>query len=189
MALKLITPPITEPITLAEVKGFLRVDDATEDGFISSIIAASREYCEGFQNRAYNTQTWELWLDAWPCKSCIQMPRPPLQAVTSIKCYGTDNAEYTMAPGDYFVDSKSEPGRVVLTYGKSWPSTALRTVNGVVVTFTAGYTTIPEKVKQAIRLLIGHWFENREAAVLGAISREIEFAVHALLWQDRVVSF
>lgn len=188
MALKLITAPTSEPISLTEAKSHLRIDTTDDDTLITSLIVAAREYAQGFQNRAFVTQTYELWLDAWP--EYIQIPRPPLQSITSIKYYGTDNIEYTMAPADYFADSKSEPGRVVLAYGKSWPSTTLRPANGIVVTFVAGYgaaASVPQQVKQAMLLLVSWWYENREAATTGKVSKEIEFAVHALLWMDRIV--
>jgi len=194
-----------EPVSLTEAKAHLRTDGTDEDTFdedtfIEGLIPVAREYCEDFQQRAYITQTWELWLDKWPDKDYIIIPRPPLQVVTSVKYYGTDNIEYTFAATEYFVDDKNEPGRVVLAYAKSWPLTTLRPVNGVAVQFTAGYPAkegnppdpagnIPKKIKQAMLLLIGYWYENREAAVIGAVSREIEFAVHALLWQDRVLMF
>jgi len=197
MALKLITPPAVEPVTLDEAKEHLRVDGTNEDNLIAALIAAARRWCEQFQRRAYITQIWELWLNEWPCdtagysKGYITVPRPPLQDVTSIKYYGTDNVEYTFDSGNYFVDTKSEPGRVVLGYNKSWPSATLRPANGVVVIFTAGYgdtaDKVPGEVKHAIKLLIGHWYENREAVIVGSISRGIELAVNSLLWPDRVV--
>ena len=142
IALKLITPPALEPISLAEAKAHMRLNDTTaEDALITALITAAREYCEGFQNRAYLEQTFELWLDDWPYRDCIAIPRPPLQSVTSIKYYGTDNAEYTMTAADYFVDTKNEPGRVSLAYSKTWPTTTLRPANGALVTFTAGYAS------------------------------------------------
>jgi len=57
----------------------------TEDGWLNDHIAGARRDCELFQNRAYITQTWELWLDAWPSKDYIELPKPPLQqpAVTA----------------------------------------------------------------------------------------------------------
>lgn len=191
MALKLITPPAMEPVTLVEAKAQLRVEHTESDALIISLITVAREYCEGFQNRTYITQTWELWLDDWPDKDYIRIPLPPLQSVASIKYYGTDDTEYTVDAADYFVDDKSEPGRIALAYSKTWPTITLRPANAVCVEFTAGYgdaaSTVPQRVKQAILLLIGYWHENREAAVMGAVSKEIEFAVHALLWQNRVV--
>jgi uncharacterized phiE125 gp8 family phage protein len=188
MALKLITPQVIEPVTLEEAKSHCRIDDNSEDFLITSLIVAAREYCESFQNRAYITQTWQLWLDSWPAGSVIPIPRPPLQSVVDVKYYDTNDTEHALAAADYFVDNKSDPGRLIL---KAWPAGVLRPTNGVCVEFTAGYgddaEAVPQKVKQAMLLLIGHWYENREAAIAGTISREIEFAVRSLLWLDRVV--
>ena len=190
MALKLITAPTVEPVTLTEAKAQLRVDWSDEDAQISSYILAAREYCEGFQNRALITQTWDLWLDDWPCTDRLKVPLPPLQSVTNIKYYDTDNVEYTLATAEYFVDDKSEPGRVVLAYGKTWPSTTLRPANGVVVRFVAGYglaVSVPQKVKQAMLLLVTLMYQKRLPIVEGKIVGEVPFAVTALLSLDRIV--
>lgn len=200
MALKLITPPAVEPVTLNEAKAHMRVDGTDEDSLIEQLIKVARRWCEKYQRRAYITQTWELWLDGWPQDAAgnssdyIYIPRPPLQSVSSVKYYDTDDVEYTLDGADYFVDDKSEPGRIVLAYGKSWPSTTLRPANGICVTFVTGYGNtgddVPGEVKQAILLLVAHWFEHREAVQIGSgrsISREVEFAVRALLGPSRVV--
>lgn len=190
MALVLVTPPAAEPVSLPEAKAHLRVDIADDDALISTLITAAREYCEAFQNRAYITQTWQLWLDAWPEGREIKLPKPPLQRVNGIRYYGEDGIEYILPSEDYFVDTQSEPGRVVLAPGKSWPGIALRPTNGVVVEFVAGYgnaTAVPQRVKQAILLLVGHWYEHREAVITATVAKELEFTVQALLWQERVV--
>lgn len=190
MALQLIIPPAMEPIALDAVKAHLRVDVTDDDALIAAFITAAREYCEGFQNRAYITQTWQLWLDAWPAGGEIRIPRSPLQSVSSVRYYGADNTEYILAPTDYLVDTKSEPGRIVLAYGKNWPSVTLRPANAVCVEFTAGYgdvATVPQRVKQAILLLVGHWYDSREVAAVGKLVSEVPFTVNALLWQERVV--
>ncbi len=124
-----------------EAKNHLRVSGTDEDGTIAAILTAAWKYCEEvLLHRALLPQTWDLWLDEFPDEDYIEIPRPPLQSITSIKYYGTDDTEYTMTATDYFVDTKSEPGRVSLAYGKTWPSTVLRPINGVVVRFVAGYT-------------------------------------------------
>lgn len=190
MALKLITGPSEEPISITEAKAQLRVDWSTEDTQIGNYILAAREYCEGFQNRQYITATWDLWMDGWPSKDRFGIPLPPLQSVASIKYYDTANVEATMAAADYFVDDKSEPARVVLAYGTSWPSITLRPANGVVVRFTAGYglaAEVPQKVKQAMLLLITLMYEKRLPVVEGKIVGEVPFAVSSLLWLDRIV--
>ena len=187
MALKLITPPATEPVTLEEAKVHLKVNHMESDGQINDLIASSREYCEGFHNRAYITQTFDLWLDSWPDKDYIRIPRPPLQSVTYVKYYGTDNTEYIMTDTGYFVDDKNEPGRVALAYSKTWPTVTLRPVNGVVVRFVAGYgaaVNVPQKIKQAILLKIELDFDQHDPAEADNLLK----AIKRLLWQDRVVN-
>lgn len=161
-----------------------------EDTLLNDLITAARQDCEKFQNRAYVTQTWELWQDDWPVKDSISLPVPPLQSVSSVKYYGTDDTEYTLSTDDYFVDTKSEPGRVVLAYGKSWPTTTLRPANGVCVTFVAGYgdaaSDVPRNIRQAMLLLIGHYYEHREDVIVGTISSALPKGAEALLWPDRV---
>lgn len=195
IALKLIAGPTVNPVTLAEAKEHCRIDGTTEDTYIAGLILAATEYCETHQRRAFITQTWDLWLDDWPYKDHINIPRPPLQSVASVKHYDTENTEHTMLDTDYLVDVVSEPGRVVLGYSKLWPTETLRPANAVCVRFTAGYApdvedlaaNVSQKIKQAILLLVSHWYEYREPVQGGNISKEIEFAVSALLGQDRII--
>lgn len=192
MALKLVIPPIIEPVSLEEAKLHCRVETDADDSIIEGWIKTAREYCEKFQNRAYCQQTWELWLDDFPKVGQLQIPRPPLILVDSIKYYDVDDVEYDFDPTEYFVDTKNEPGWVALNYGSTWPSETLRPANGVCITFTAGYEpgeyddaeNVPSDVKSAIKLLIGHWYENREATGAANI-KDIPKGVDALLWMDR----
>jgi len=165
-----------------------------EDDLLTGFIKAAREYCEGYQNRAFITQTWELLLDAFP-DSPFQIPLPPLQSdesnqIESIKYYDTAGTETEFAKANYEVDTESYKGRVALAYGKSWPSVTLRPMNGVVVQFKAGYgdaaADVPELVQLAIKVLAGHMYENREATDTKE-HLEVPFAVHSLLGLKRIV--
>lgn len=183
--LKINTAPTSEPVSLSDAAAHCRIDSDDENTLLTAYIKAAREYCEGFQNRAYITQTWELWLDKFPDYDYIEIPLPPLISISSIKYYNTSDTEATFSSSSYFVDVKSEPGRVCLNYGVSWPAATLRAYNGVCVTFVAGYgasSAVPEKVKLAILLLVGDYYENREA---GSASKEIIEAVERLLWLER----
>jgi uncharacterized phiE125 gp8 family phage protein len=159
-----------------------------EDDLITSLIKTSRQYCEKFQNRVYVTQSWELWLDKFP-EGAINVPLPPLQSITSIEYYDISDTKATLAATEYFVDIISEPGKVVLNYGHSWPTTTLRDYNGVCVTFVCGYglaVSVPDNVKSAMKLFIGHLYENREAVSIADL-KEAPMAVSSLLWQDRIL--
>src|SRR5512139_1421702 len=83
MGVKLITAPTSEPVTLAEAKLQCRVDISTDDTLIGNLITAAREWCEAHDWRVYMPQTWELYLDDWPTLSTVEIPKPPLQSITS----------------------------------------------------------------------------------------------------------
>lgn len=194
MALTLETAPAVEPISLTEAKLHCRVDVSDDDTLITSLIKTAREVVEGIARRALITQTWNLVLDEFPEGDEISIPRPPLQSVVHIKYKDQDGDESTFSSGDYIVNTDAEPGKVVLAYGASWPSTSLYPTAAITVQFKAGFgdasTDVPERYRQAMLLLTGHWYENREAiATTGAVPKEIPFAVEALLWLDRNMGF
>lgn len=190
MYTKLITEPTEEPITLDEAKDHLRVDGADEDALIMGYIRAARRQCELITRRAFVTQTWEVALEAWPNCNYLQLPSPPLQSVTSISYVDSTGAAAVMPSADYVVDTYRHPGRVVLGYNKIWPSVTLRPGPSVIVRYVAGYGTpvaVPETYKQAIKLLVGHYYENREAVTVqpGAMALKVPMAAEALLMVDR----
>lgn len=192
MAIKITIGPNIEPVTLAEAKAQCRVDLDDDDALIESYILAAREYLEGIDWRAWLTQTIEYWIDRWPPDYVIELPRPPVQSVTSIKYYDLDNVERTFSSAAYFVDTITQPCRIGLNWNSNWPPEPLRAINAICVTYVAGWTAqeyFPQRLKQAMLLLIGHWYENREASTLGAVSREIDHAVRALLGIDRAFRF
>ena len=192
LTIRVITPPSEEPVTLDEAKLHCRVDVDVDDTLITALITAAREYSERMAWRSFLTQTIQLWLEAWPPGDAIEIPRPPLQGVNSITWFDEDDAPHVLEASTYFVDYYSEPGRAILRANESWPSTTLRAYNSIVVEYDAGWETaedVPQHYKQAILLLVGHWYENREVVLVGTISRSIEFAVNALLGIDRAFRF
>jgi len=191
MGLILVTAPTEEPVSLADVKAHLRIDITDDDALLGTYITVARRFCERYQNRAYITQTWKLVLDDWPDDDEIELPYPPLQSVTSIVYYDTEDNDNTLATTVYMVDADSEPGRVTLKYNQTWPYTTLRPYNGIEITYVAGYGDatgdVPENVVHAIKLLVGHLYENREATGIRPLS-EIPFTVKALLDLERIVA-
>lgn len=184
----LTSAPATEPVTTAEAKSHLRVDIDDDDTLIAGMIEAARDYFEEAARRALITQTWRLNLDAWPAGNEIELPRSPLQSVSSIVYLDEDGDSTTWSSSAYIVDADSEPGRVVLAHGQSWPSGGLYPANPIRITFVAGYgdaDDVPEKFKHAIKLLVGHWYEHREAYGDGLV-REVPMALQSLIWLNRV---
>lgn len=191
MILKRTTDPTEEPISVTEAKTHLRVDISDDDTLIEGLIQAARDYLESATRRAFCTQTWRLSLEDWPDKYEIEIPRPPLVSVTSLKYTDSAGTVTTLSSSLYTVDTDSEPGRFVLNYGESWPSVTLGTGTPIQLVYVAGYggaSAVPQWIKQAMYLLVGHWYENREATITGAgvLSNPIPFTLESLIWLRRV---
>jgi uncharacterized phiE125 gp8 family phage protein len=180
--------PTSEPLSLSEAKLHLRVDGDDEDELIGSLITAAREYCETSTNRQFVTATFVGKLDEFPTELEngwyeITLPRPPLQSVSSITYVDTAGATQTLSAGVYAADTSIEPGRVRLAYNQTWPT--IRTQpNAISITFVAGYgdaADVPESIRAAMKLILGHLYANREAVNVGNIVNEFPIAVDALL--------
>lgn len=165
MALKLITPASTYPVTLAEAKLHLRVDTSDEDTLINAFIAAATETAEQKLGRALMAQTWELTLDAFP--DAFELTRVPVQSITSVKYYDVAGVQQTMSNTDYALDNADDNGfaYVVPAYGTTWPETRDQ-VNAVAVRYVANYSTVPEPIKSWILIAVSTMFENRTSEVV-----------------------
>lgn len=164
-SLKLITPPASEPISLIEAKAHLRVDFTDDDDYIAALIIAARMITEEKTSRALITQTWDYTIDDFPYGNQIKLRKPELQSVTSINYTDSSGLEHIMPTTDYFIDSNSKPGRIILGFSKVWPVVILQPAAAVRIRFVAGYgdaTAIPQPLKQAMFYLISNWYENRE---------------------------
>lgn len=192
MSLFLITAPAAEPITLAEAKLHVREELTAQDALITSLIVAARQHLENFTRRAFITQTWRLKLDAFPdTGKVIELPLPPAASVGSIQYVDDGGVTQTWASSKYRIDTESEPARITPAYGESYPS-AQKVTGAVIIQFTAGYggpADVPDALKAAIKLLVGHWYENREGVVTGTIATELPQAIEALAWPYRVLTF
>lgn len=194
-SLQVVTPPAAEPLTTAQAKLHLRVDHVEEDDYIGALIVAARVHVEEVTGLALLTQTRDAKLDGWPDCRHLQLPRPPLQSVTSITYQLEDGSTSTLSSSSYLVDTASKPGRVFLQDSADWPSEALAPGASVTVRYVAGYgaagSAVPAPLVHAIRLLVGHWFTHREAVIdLGR--RElvpVPMAVNYLLSPFRIYKF
>lgn len=196
MSLSLVTAPAEEPLSIDEAKAQCRVTTDDEWSLLEGLIVAAREYAEAFTHRALISQVWDLQLDAFP--ETIWVPRPPLQVITAvpplvagspvISYLDTAGVTQTLATNLYVVDAPAgphaRPGRIVPAYQQSWPTTRDQ-VNAVTVRFTAGYGAaedVPYGIKAAMKLLIAHWWINREAVTPGGQS-PLPLGVDSFLWQ------
>lgn len=182
MTLRLITAPAAEPVLLADVKAFLRVDTTADDTLITSLSKAAREKGEEFSRRAFITQVWEQTIDCFPRNGILQILRPPLQSITSVKYIDENNVEATLDTANYIVNTRLEPGIIIFNV---LPSVTLLESGAITVHFSAGYgataATVPERIKNAIYALTAYWYENRGASDV-PISLRSAFVAERAVW-------
>lgn len=200
---RVVTEPTSEPISLEEARNHLRVtpdDDSPpqhpDDMLILSLITAARQYCENDLRRALCPQQIEVVMDVFPTDGdAIELPMGPIPSLGSFVYLDGDGIETPMDITTYRTDFVSEPGRLVMLGEQEWPTIAVGGVRNVTLRYWAGYTNenespndrpLPKAIKTAMLLLIGHWYENREAVNVGNITTVLDLAVNNLLLPYRL---
>lgn len=198
--------PAVEPVTLAEAKAHLRVDQVSDDGLIADLIKAARQACEAFTGRAFIARDISLYLDRWPggkgeewweglregaflsgYAGEVRLPRPPLFTVTDLRVYDANGVATPFLSSGYFVDATGVSGRIVLKDGIPPPSPG-RVANGIEVRYTAGYGTaasaLPAPLREAVKQVTARFYDNRGDE---AGSAPLPFAAQGLLQPYRVL--
>jgi uncharacterized phiE125 gp8 family phage protein len=158
-----VSGPAVEPVTLAEMKAYLRVDDddSAQDDLISGLIKAARLMIEAASRRILIEQRWRVVLDRWPRDRVILLPLSPLIAVDAIRATDASGTTVELPDDAFEADGLSDPPCISV---KDAPEPG-KSRNGISVELRAGYGTtaeaVPATLKFAIRILVAHWFENR----------------------------
>jgi len=173
-------------ITVADLKTQLRVTHSLEDTLIGAMRSAAISWVEEHCNIKLGSYTARGYL---PGFYNSRIPIGPVTAVSEVKYQVTEDTDYdtdlsTLDAGLWFTDLISQPSRIAF---RDVPSVYEYSLNPVVVTFTAGYSTIPAPVLQAIRLLVAHMYENRQEEVIGTITTRLKFGLEALLNPFRII--
>jgi uncharacterized phiE125 gp8 family phage protein len=176
-----VTAPADTPVSLAEVKAYLRVDTDTEDALVTAMINGAIGTAEFYLGRSLITQTLRLTLVRWPAWSAeaigadcpwsggprvVELAQPPVQSITSVTVYDEDDQGTTVDPSVYrLANGSNDRGRLVLRQGQSWPSGG-RATDAIEIDYVAGYgdngSDVPEPIRQGLLALIAFWFEHRE---------------------------
>jgi len=186
--LVLKTGPATTAISLAEAKAFLRVDSDydDDDSYITSLIGVATNVVEQFTRRRLITQTYNIYYDEFPPFMDLQVGN--VASVTHVKYYDTDNTLQTLDTSEYDVDIRVKPGRIYQAEDGNFPDTYER-ANSVEVEFVVGSAAsdVEDAIKQAMYIVIGRYYENRQDVVTGTIASELPLMVDHLLTPYRLL--
>lgn len=164
-----IAGPAVEPVALADMRAFLRLDDAAEDDLVASLVKTARHSVEAACGRVLVAQTWRVGLDRWPTDRVVSLPLSPLIAVDAIRVFDAGGMASPVAPALYRVDAASDPPRVIVDPATPSPG---RWPQGVEIDVRVGYgamaDAVPGPLRHAVRMLAARWFENRGDEAIAA---------------------
>lgn len=164
--------------TTEEMKVYLKIDDfSVEDALITSLVSAATEFAEAYCWRSFTASAYELYTDSW--ETATRLPINPVDAITSVEYYDANNDKQTLPDTAYIESLGLVPGE--LTFLEEKPLHARRN-DKIIINFSTN-PVVPEPVKQAIRLQVGMWYENREDAPV-ALNMASKRAMHPFrYWQ------
>lgn len=160
----LLAGPAAEPVSLAEAKAFLKVDDDAEDGLIETLIGAARLHVEGITGKALMAQSWRIVLDSWPEERWLRLPMTPLIAVSEISAIDEAGASHEVAVDGFVAD-----GERLIVPGHVPNMPRLQGRQGIEIDYVAGFgeaaEDVPADLRQAMLGLVAHWHEHRDAVI------------------------
>ena len=154
----LVIAPAVEPVTLAETKLFLRVDNEEEDTLIAMMIASSRRKAEQYIRRSLITQRWKMAYDDY-APSRINLMRGPVQAMVMVVSVQRDGSSSTLLPTTYHLSANKD----VLLFD------AAPIGYQVELTYITGYgdapSDVPEPIRQGMLCHIAHMYNERDGSL------------------------
>ena len=198
MNLTLTTPAAQPALAIEDARAHLRTA-SSEDPYLEGLIAVATAWVEAWLGRALVNRTYTYKLDAFPgqlgyddaprCDSLyeLMLPYPPLASVTSVAYKDFANATQTLSTSVYEVDGAPTPGRLRLKVGQDWPGVLDHPLS-VTIVYVAGYgasdALVPTGIRHALRLLVGHLYEHREASSPLTV-HSVPYGIEALLMPYR----
>jgi uncharacterized phiE125 gp8 family phage protein len=184
-----LTEPNLEPITTAEAKEHLREQlvDSDNDTYIDGLVATARGWVEDDTGVALVDQVWQLQYQGYSYGE-FKLRRYPVIEVQSF-VYDEGGVATTLAASNYeLVGRLTKWPKIIPAYGQTWP--ANNWVRPMTIQFRAGYADrsaspsegaekIPKPFKHAIKLIVGHWYENRES--VGIIPPDLAVGIRNIL--------
>lgn len=158
----LLTGPQIEPVTLADIKGYLRLDGNDEDRLLHSLITAARLMVEAESGRCLIGQTWRLVIDRWPGGGCIRLPLSPVSGIVGARVFDGDGVASSVEADALRLDRGGDPAVIAVAGTVVHPG---RLFAGIEIDVRAGYGEgmgdVPPPLRQAVRVIVARWFELR----------------------------
>lgn len=166
--------PAVEPVTLSEVKTFLKVEHSDDDGLLSNLISAARVDAENFLSRSLITQGWRMSFDSYiPYELLLAMT--PVQSISSVKAIDKQGTEATISAATYHLGADNR--KVIFDIAVCSYK--------IEIDYVAGYgdaaADVPSPIRQGILNHIAYMYEHR------GLKRDMPLGASRYYWAYRIV--
>lgn len=190
-SIDITTPAAVAVVSTANARAHVNQNHTDDDTYLDALVAAATVQAKKRTGLSLITESMTVRFDDFP-RNChrnqIVLPVGPIQSVTALKYLDTAGVEQTLSASLYSADIYSIPPRIYPAYGYLWPIPQC-IQNAVRIELVAGYgnaaSDVPPGIVHAIKLLVGHWFRNRESVVVAESVAKLPDAVEMLLDAER----
>jgi len=194
-----VIPPTAEPVSVSLVKQHCRLGgdpDVVEDWealVLPTYIAAARRHAELVTGINLTDAVYEMRVTAFASR--ILLPASPVAEIVSISYLDEDGEDQEVDPALYVLDTAPWAPSIRLAYGVEWPAHRGAYGDEIAIRFHGPYGStqdspprlaIPHDIQVAILMMAAHWFENREAVVIGTITADVPLAAMHILQLNRL---
>jgi len=186
--IELVTAPAADVLSLADTKAHMRIEHDNDDTLLFGLINTATAYLDvtGALGKAMINQTWAEWVS--PNPSTVTLSLGPVQSVSAVKYYDTNNALQTATLSNFYVLGTSGKTTIKPKPNVTWPTTFQRD-DAIKIEYVIGYgasaNDVPATVRHAMLMLVAHWYENREAELIGVNSKTLPFGFDDLIGMER----
>jgi len=158
-------------VPLSTIKSALKIDYDDDDADLIRLREVAQSVVERRTQLKLQPGTETLYLAEW--KTTL-IPAFPFNGITHVRYQNSSNVQTTMSSGDYWIDQTDGPMPVIrfLEQPGIYEGTA------ITVTYTAGYSSIPDPLVHCVISLVGAYYNNPEAIqpiALATVPLSVEF--------------
>lgn len=190
----LVAPTVTDLITVDFAKSALNITTSDEDAFITMLIETAYDLLGGYDgmvgkallNTTYTFKTRNF-------EELMDLPGGRVSSVTEIRYIDGDGANQTFDVGNVMIITDGDSAYLETLPGVAWPGSLQDRADAIEIDYVAGYggtgASVPATIRQAALLLIGHYYEHREAVTTTGPSnfpKKLEMGVESLIAKEKI---
>ena len=173
-----LSAAVQPAVDICLLKAQSYVEDSTYDELFLHYEASARELIERATGRVTAQAQYAVYLDDYPNRD-FRFTHHPISSIESIEALVLD--EWTLVPAETYSLGRGHRVQqgVRLREGQSWMGHD-GGADSVRISYTAGLAEPMQVEKQAIMMLVSHWWENREASIQGTLN-EVPLATQRII--------